>query len=68
MLAAGPVFADFGRAAWQAVDRIVRGAKPADIPIQQPTRYSIVISQKIAKAMGMTIPQAMLAQAAEVID
>lgn len=68
LLAAGPTFEELGRVSWRAVDRILRGAKPADIPIEQPTRFEIWISRKIASVMGITIPQSVLVQATEVID
>jgi putative tryptophan/tyrosine transport system substrate-binding protein len=64
----GPDFIDLYRQAAYFVDRILRGAKPADLPTQVPTKYETIVNLKTAKALGLTVPPSLLARADEVIE
>jgi len=64
----GPNLADVYRRAVAYVDKILQGARPADLPVEQPTKFDLVMNMRTAKALGLTIPPSVLIRADQVIE
>jgi len=68
LMSYGPNFPDLFRRAADHVDKILRGTKPGEIPVEQPTKFDLVVNLTTAKALGLTIPESFLLRADEVIE
>jgi putative ABC transport system substrate-binding protein len=68
LISYGPNFPELWRRSGDYIDKILRGAKPADLPVEQPTKFDMVINLKTAKALGITVPPQITARADAVIE
>ena len=64
----GPSLSEMSRRAAAYVDRILRGARPGDLPVELPTKFELVVNQKAAAALGITLPPSIVARASEIIE
>jgi len=68
LLAYGPSYVDLSRRSAVYVDRILKGAKPAELPVEEPTTFELVVNLKTARAVGVTVPRPLLLRAERVIE